>query len=323
MLEMAIERIADGRTDEKARIGDAVREEFRIADRRGIGCSGPRSVRAPGARCRWRRGFPLPCTVSGGPAGRGPAGRQSRARSWPWRQSRAADTAVRGGWSARRWVRRRRTRGGRHRALPAANRYVQQCRDALLDRQCVRDVRGAHGFGNVRLQFPAAACGDQVLRSASWAGVVIGTIARMRKGGPPIELFSHSCGGPRSVILDPFETHSAPRALPMQNRLTIATSLPEDRASALLVGRVFVPAFEGPALVVLRGDDVLDLSSVAPTASALMNLPDPAAAVRAADSCRALAASRKSSRIRTRARGCCRDPGCSPPTTCRRSRRPA
>ena len=70
----------------------------------------------------------------------------------------------------------------------------------------------------------------------------------------------------------------------MQNRLTIATSLPEDRASALLVGRVFVPAFEGPALVVLRGDDVLDLSSVAPTASALMNLPDPAAAVRAAGS---------------------------------------
>ena len=66
----------------------------------------------------------------------------------------------------------------------------------------------------------------------------------------------------------------------MDERLRVATCLPEDRERATLVGRVWVPACAGPTLVAVQGDDVADLSAVAATASALFELDDPAAAVR-------------------------------------------
>ncbi|HEX6945658.1 MAG TPA: fumarylacetoacetate hydrolase family protein [Casimicrobiaceae bacterium] len=68
----------------------------------------------------------------------------------------------------------------------------------------------------------------------------------------------------------------------LRKRLSVAASLPADAARALLVGRAFVPALGGAVLVAVAGDDLVDLSSVAPTSSALANLPDPAAAVRRA-----------------------------------------
>jgi len=68
----------------------------------------------------------------------------------------------------------------------------------------------------------------------------------------------------------------------MQQRLTIASSLPVDRGAATLVGRAWVIAVAGAVLVGVRGEDLVDLTAVAPTASALANLPDPAAAIRAA-----------------------------------------
>jgi fumarylacetoacetate (FAA) hydrolase family protein len=70
----------------------------------------------------------------------------------------------------------------------------------------------------------------------------------------------------------------------MHARLASAASLPVDADRALLVGRAWVPAVEGAVLVTVRQDDLVDLSQVAPTSSALMNLPDPAAAVRSAAS---------------------------------------
>jgi fumarylacetoacetate (FAA) hydrolase family protein len=57
--------------------------------------------------------------------------------------------------------------------------------------------------------------------------------------------------------------------------------LPQDPADALLVGRVWIPG-AGPTLVRVHGGDIHDLSRVAPTSSQLLNLPDPAAAVRSA-----------------------------------------
>ena len=75
----------------------------------------------------------------------------------------------------------------------------------------------------------------------------------------------------------------------MQERLSAAPSLPVDRAHATLVGRAFVPALAGAVLVGVRGDELVDLTAVAPTASALCNLPDPAAAIRAAGALPALA----------------------------------
>lgn len=62
------------------------------------------------------------------------------------------------------------------------------------------------------------------------------------------------------------------------------TALPADHHGATLVGRVWLPAAEGPALVAVHGDALHDLSSVAPTCSQLLELDDPVAAVRAAGS---------------------------------------
>jgi fumarylacetoacetate (FAA) hydrolase family protein len=68
----------------------------------------------------------------------------------------------------------------------------------------------------------------------------------------------------------------------MDERLSVARCLPEDRARALLIGRVWVPAFDGPALVGLRGDELIDLSPIAATASTFLELNDPVTAFRAA-----------------------------------------
>ena len=68
----------------------------------------------------------------------------------------------------------------------------------------------------------------------------------------------------------------------MKNRLTAGACLPEDRERALLVGRLWLPQLAAPVLVAVDGDEVRDLSSVAATASQLFELPDPAAALRAA-----------------------------------------
>src|SRR4051812_11018982 len=67
----------------------------------------------------------------------------------------------------------------------------------------------------------------------------------------------------------------------MHDRLSPAATLPVDHDRALLVGRAWVPAVSGAVLVVVRGDDLVDASRVAPTSSALMNLDDPAVALRA------------------------------------------
>lgn len=68
----------------------------------------------------------------------------------------------------------------------------------------------------------------------------------------------------------------------LRERLSVAATLPEDASRALLVGRAFVPAYGGAVLVAVAGGDLVDVSSVAPTSSALCNLPDPAAAIRRA-----------------------------------------
>ncbi|HET8745047.1 MAG TPA: fumarylacetoacetate hydrolase family protein [Ramlibacter sp.] len=60
----------------------------------------------------------------------------------------------------------------------------------------------------------------------------------------------------------------------------LKATLPADAQQATLVGRVWI---EGQGAVLVRADDqaLYDLSQLAPTCSALLELPDPAAAVRA------------------------------------------
>jgi fumarylacetoacetate (FAA) hydrolase family protein len=62
------------------------------------------------------------------------------------------------------------------------------------------------------------------------------------------------------------------------------TGLPADHHGATLVGRVWLAAADGPALVAVHGDELHDLSSVAATCSQLLELEDPVAAVRRAGS---------------------------------------
>ena len=73
----------------------------------------------------------------------------------------------------------------------------------------------------------------------------------------------------------------------MKIALDIANSLPNDRERACLVGRAWRPAgpgnpIAGPSVVVLAGDDVIDISRSQATLSDLLNQPQAAAAARAA-----------------------------------------
>jgi fumarylacetoacetate (FAA) hydrolase family protein len=59
----------------------------------------------------------------------------------------------------------------------------------------------------------------------------------------------------------------------------LLTQLPQDAHQALLIGRLWMPG-QGPFVVAVTPEDVLDLSSLATTSSALLELPDAAAQVR-------------------------------------------
>jgi len=76
----------------------------------------------------------------------------------------------------------------------------------------------------------------------------------------------------------------------MKERLVPSACLPDDAGDALLVGRLHVPALEGPSLVRVTRDDVFDLSGVAPTMRDLLELEDVAGAVHRARSAPRIAA---------------------------------
>jgi fumarylacetoacetate (FAA) hydrolase family protein len=59
------------------------------------------------------------------------------------------------------------------------------------------------------------------------------------------------------------------------------TLLPDDHASASLLGRVFDPVAGGPCLVQVRGDRLVDVTAAGPTLSALLDHDDPFAAASA------------------------------------------
>jgi fumarylacetoacetate (FAA) hydrolase family protein len=69
-------------------------------------------------------------------------------------------------------------------------------------------------------------------------------------------------------------------ALDIRSRLVSAACVPADARDALLVGRVWLPDANGPAVVRVDGDDLLDLSGIAPTTSELFDRPHVARVVR-------------------------------------------
>jgi fumarylacetoacetate (FAA) hydrolase family protein len=69
----------------------------------------------------------------------------------------------------------------------------------------------------------------------------------------------------------------------MARTITLAETLPDDAARALLVGRAWLPGpGGGPALATVRDGRLVDISALAPTLSDLFERADAAAAVRAA-----------------------------------------
>lgn len=69
----------------------------------------------------------------------------------------------------------------------------------------------------------------------------------------------------------------------LRPHLTSSRCLPTDAARALLIGRAWVPAVDGPVLVCVQGDDLLDLSAISPTCSDLLNRADVVREIRAAN----------------------------------------
>jgi fumarylacetoacetate (FAA) hydrolase family protein len=67
----------------------------------------------------------------------------------------------------------------------------------------------------------------------------------------------------------------------MTLHLDPATTLPSDGAAGTLVGRAWLPAVDGPAVVVVRADGVYDVTRAFPTVRDLAEARDPAAAVAA------------------------------------------
>ncbi|AMJ62270.1 fumarylacetoacetate hydrolase family protein [Bosea sp. PAMC 26642] len=68
----------------------------------------------------------------------------------------------------------------------------------------------------------------------------------------------------------------------MSLSLTPANTLPADAASATLVGRAWLPDVAGPAVVVLREGQLMDISRTFPTTRDLCEAKDPAGAAKAA-----------------------------------------
>ena len=82
-------------------------------------------------------------------------------------------------------------------------------------------------------------------------------------------------------------------------RLSARECLPRDAREALLVGRAWVPAEDGPSVIGVRGDDAVDLTRSYPTVSQLLNAAKPAdvrAAILSAPAARAARGDRRQQR---------------------------
>lgn len=64
--------------------------------------------------------------------------------------------------------------------------------------------------------------------------------------------------------------------------LSAAATLPRDAAAAVLLGRVWRPDIDGPAVVTVRDGQLVDVTRAFPTSRDLCETPDPAAVLRAA-----------------------------------------
>lgn len=71
--------------------------------------------------------------------------------------------------------------------------------------------------------------------------------------------------------------------------LTVSRCLPEDFERATLLARVWLPAIGAPTPALVRPDGVYDLAAIAPTVSQILELDEPLASIRSAESLTRLA----------------------------------
>src|SRR3990172_9047850 len=57
--------------------------------------------------------------------------------------------------------------------------------------------------------------------------------------------------------------------------LSARECLPSNPAGSLLIGRAWIPAEDGPAVIAVRGDDAVDLTGSYPTVSRLLDTARP------------------------------------------------
>ncbi len=191
---------------------------------------------------------------------------------------------------------------GGHRALPAADRLPDELGDARAgSRARRRRPPGRMLVGHARAG-RAAACARRTgtarrlpVRVWSWR-TRESTNGEDAKAGDAAA-FWHSFAAGRSVILAASASHSSPPMTTLRERLTVAATLPDDRAHALLVGpRVRARASTAPCWSACAATT----SSTCPRSrrrrARSCNLADPAAAIRA----RRRAAAHRAARGRAR-----------------------
>ncbi len=69
----------------------------------------------------------------------------------------------------------------------------------------------------------------------------------------------------------------------MQDEMSVAATLPHDHDGAVLAGRVWLPAADGPAVVAVRGERLVDITRHAATMSRLGERKDAVDVVRAGE----------------------------------------
>ena len=81
----------------------------------------------------------------------------------------------------------------------------------------------------------------------------------------------------RPAVAPPGALHCPASLQHVDFALNTRDILPDDAVQAVLVGRLYDPAAKGPSVVVLRGDRLIDVSSLAATMSDLLENEDPVA----------------------------------------------
>ena len=109
--------------------------------------------------------------------------------------------------------------------------------------------------------------------------ITTNTLQRMKANGEKISMitaydfsFARIIDGDRIAALGVHHLHGRDVGVAVAQE-----DHPVEGHRAVLVGRIWRPELDGPAVVVLRGVELVDISTIAPTMRDLCEVPEPAA----------------------------------------------